>query len=103
MPEEEKAIDYSWRWITASQMLSSTACELCTLIATPDGNNAVVSIYDGENASGTLMAELRILANRSVPFTIHHHAYCRRGLYIVLDAHVDGVFVQWKPLPTRRG
>lgn len=95
---------YSWKWITASELLSLRACDLCHLILTGDGTECYVTIYDGENTSGQVVMVLRALGKASVTIVLHHHIYCRRGLYIHFPGntdHVTGVFAQWLELPQR--
>lgn len=101
--EQRESIEYSWKWITASELLSKRACELCHILLTSDGTESYITIYDGENTKGDVVMIVRALGNRSTTIQLHHHVYCRRGLYIHFPGntdHVTGVFIQWleKPL-----
>jgi len=98
-PEDSK--EYSWKWITVDSLLSKRPCEICTVILTCDGTECYAILYNGENAQGEIAAIVRALGNQSCAFSVHHHIYCRRGLYIDVetDAHVTGLFVQWREVP----
>lgn len=96
-PEDSK--EYSWKWVTASELLSTRPCEICTIIQTCKTTNCRTHIYDGENTTGRMVMRLEALANRSVAANIHHHIYCRRGLYVELSGDTHGVFIQWLERP----
>ena len=95
--------EYSWKWVTADEVLSPTACELCQVILTCANGNCNMKVYDGENENGTYVARLKSLINRSVNMGIHDHVYLRRGLFVTLDANCLGAFVQWKNRPSKEG
>jgi len=101
MPPED-AKEYSWKWITGSELLSKRPCELCHVLLTCDGTESYITVYDGENVNGRVVMIVRALGNRSTTIELHHHAYCRRGLYIHFPGntdHVTGVFLQWLERP----
>lgn len=102
--EELESKEYSWKYVTGDELLSHGACELCHVLLTCKGANCRVEIYDGENINGKHIARVEALANRSVSIDIHHHIYCRRGLYLDLYGDtVHGVFVQWLELGHKGG
>lgn len=86
---------YSWAWVTADRQLSTGPCELCAVVLTADGANCETILYDGIGTNGDIIAKVKALQNRSCAFNIHHHIYCRKGLYIDVDANTKGIFVQW--------
>jgi len=98
-PEDSK--EYSWKWVTADELLCKTPCEICTILVSCEDGNCEVKAYDGEDATGRLVAHVKCSQYRSFIFNSHHHVYCRRGLYIDVDvvAHTEGVFVQWLERP----
>lgn len=97
MPEVDSK-EYSWRRITADQLLSNRACELCYVAVEPSADASTVAIYDGEDTTGdeihTLIREEtdQIVFNPPVP------VFCRHGLYIDIGSNVTAVFVQWREL-----
>ena len=99
MVEECKCIEYSWKWVTADELLSLRPCELCQVILTCANGNCNMKVYDGENETGTYVVRLKALINRSVNMGIHDHVYLRRGLFVTLDGNCLGAFVQWLEVP----
>lgn len=98
LPDDAK--EYSWKWVTGDELLSKRACEICVVALTCDGDNCYATIYDGENTNGDIVAVLRALGNGTCQVAIHHHIYCRRGLYIALEGdHCTGMLVQWLERP----
>ena len=95
--------EYDSKYITATELLSVTACELAKVIPLAGGNIGDLSIYDGEDAQGELKLRVKIPANRSTPFVFNPHVYLRRGLYIVFTDQIDGCFAQWKSRPSKEG
>lgn len=95
--------ELDWKWVTANEVVSKMACEICMIALTCDGANANVTIYDGEDASGEIIAVVKGLQNRTVDININHHIYCRRGIYLVMSPAVLGVFIQWKMRPSKEG
>lgn len=100
MPPED-AKEYTWKWITGNELLSHRPCEICNAILTCNDENCYATIYDGENILGRVVATIKALQNRSVSMAIHHHVFCRRGLFVDLDTstHCLGMFVQWLERP----
>lgn len=101
--EQVESIRYSWKWVTASELLSKVACELCCFMLTATTDFGTVNLYDGENTTGELIAIIECLANRSQMFCPKYPIYCRRGLYIERVANVFGAFVQWRELGHKGG
>lgn len=103
MPESSKI---SWRWITACALVSHGACELLYVLLTSTGNASQITIYDGENAQGKIIAVVESLASRSTEFTPAEPIYCHDGLYVALAAgkdNVEGVLIQWRELGKKAG
>lgn len=104
MEEVIDSKELSWKWVTAkTELLSKMACEICMIALTCDTANGNVTIYDGENTNGEIVAVVKGLQNRTVDITVDHHIYCRRGLYVVLSPAVFGVFMQWRMRPSKEG
>lgn len=103
MPESSK---YSWRWITESALLSHGACELLYVLLTSKASPSVITIYDGENTHGRVIAIIESLASRSTEFTSCYPIYCHDGLYVsctVDNDNVEGVLLQWRELGGKAG
>lgn len=104
MDRESK--DYSWKCVTADELLSKMPCEFVYAKLTPAETDAsweaYATLYDGENILGKKIVKLHTggLYNQhcAPPVPI----YCRRGLYITVSA-VDGVLVQWRELGQGEG
>jgi len=95
--------EYGSKYITATELLSTSACELVQLIPLAGGNTGDLRVYDGEDAQGELKLRVRIPANSSRPFAFNPHVYLRMGLYIVFTEQIDGCFAQWKSRPSKEG
>lgn len=106
MDEERDSKDYAWKWITASELLCPSACDFHYVLLTSLTENtpSSITLYDGENTQGTLIAIVESLANRSTEFTPAKPIYCRRGLYVAnIVAGVEGALVQWRPRASEEG
>ena len=95
--------DYSWKWVTADELLSKTACDLCQIVLTCNVGNCNMKVYNGESETGEYVMRLKGLQNRSVNAGIHNHPYLRRGLFVTLDGNCLGAFVQWRSRPSKEG
>lgn len=91
--------EYSWRWITASRLLSHGPCELVGITQTSADGVSDVTFYDGESTSGDQIFTLEALQNRSCVVNFTTPIYCRRGLYVDFGSNLTGVLVQWRQLP----
>lgn len=94
-----ESLEYSWKWVTASEILSLRPCELCCVMLTAMTDIGQVNLYDGHNTNGERIAIIECLQNRSQMFCPHHHVPCRKGLYIERVKNVFGAFVMWKEVP----
>ena len=95
--------EYASKYITATELLDVTACELVQIIPLAGGNVGDLRVYDGEDAQGDLKLRVRIPANGSRPFVFNPHVYMRKGLYIVFTEQIDGCFVQWRSRLSKEG
>ena len=95
--------EYNSKYLTQTEVLDTTACELAQIIPLAGGNVGDLRVYDGEDAQGELKLRVRIPANGSRPFVFNPHVYLRRGLYVVFTEQIDGCFVQWSSRPSREG
>lgn len=108
-PHESK--EYSWAWVTADQLLSHGPCDLLYANMRPSAENDIVTLYDGENTSGGIVAILQgaydygaaVQKGQSVSFSPPVPVYCRMGLYVDLGATATRVFVQWRELGHKAG
>jgi len=91
--------EYSWKWVTADELLSQGACELLCACAYSSGNAIEnTALYDGENATGTLIVNFNSGLKGRVPLSPKVPIYCRNGLYVDIGENTEGVFVQWREL-----
>lgn len=93
------AKEYSWKWVTASELLSLRPCELCNIILSCEGGACHAVAYDGHNTSGKVIMNIKSLEKRAQQIPLHDHIYCNNGLYVYLDDDVRGLFVQWREIP----
>lgn len=97
---EAESKDYSWKWVTADELLSHGACELVYAQAVSDGGEIKDTIlYDGEDTTGKLLINLQQGLKGNVTFAPKEPVYCRRGLYVNIGSSAEGVFIQWRELP----
>lgn len=92
------SIKYSWKWVTADELLSHGPCELVyarSMTATAESNTF---LYDGENTVGTPIVEFESGVNAGQEFSPKEPVYCRQGLYVDIGTNTIGVFVQWREL-----
>ena len=88
----------SRQWVTADALLAEKECELLYAYLVPSAANADVSLYDGENTTGSLIATLKEAAVSGHEFTPPVPIYCRKGLYIDVGSNVTGVLIMWRLL-----
>jgi len=89
---------YSWKWVTASRLLSRGPCELISAEVVPSATTTTTILYDGENTNGDKIVQFNITIVLNWSFKPPVPIYCRRGLYVTVGTSVTGVFVQWREL-----
>jgi len=101
---EVESKEYSWAWVTASELLSHGACELLYAQAVSDGGEIKDTIlYDGENTNGDQIINLQRGTEGNIILSPKVPIYCRRGLYVDIGSSTEGVFVQWRELGHKEG
>ncbi len=107
MEKERDSKEYAWKWITAKELLSTQACDLCYVLLTSLTTAASsITLYDGENIKGTLIAIVESLGSRSTEFTPAKSIYCRKGLYVdmtVVDNAKPAALIQWRVRASEEG
>jgi len=104
MEKERDAKEYSWKWLTASELLSYTACDLTYVLVTSKTSACSITLYDGADTTGRVIATIESLANRSFEFSPCNPIYCRRGLYYSnVGQNVLGTLIQWRPRAPQEG
>jgi len=104
MEQERDAKEYSWKWLTASELLSRSACDLCYVLLTPDSAACGITLYDGESTAGKIIATVKTIDAQSTEFSPAKPIYCRRGLYYSNVAqNVLGTLIQWRPRASEEG
>lgn len=90
--------EYSWKYVTADELLSKGPCELIYAKLTPATDVGSAIFYDGENATGKKILELATSQLYNCEVAPCVPIYCRRGLYIGTVTTVDGILVMWREL-----
>ncbi|GAH63874.1 unnamed protein product [marine sediment metagenome] len=103
MENERDSKEYAWKWVTESELLCPSACDLCFALLTSPDDISDCTLYDGENNLGRTIALLEGSANRSFPFLPAKPIYCRRGLYVEKGTRMKGVLIQWRPRLAKEG
>ena len=94
---------YSWKWVTATELLSHGACELIYARTMSAGAEADTYLYDGENTNGKVIVEFENGVLNGQEFRPKVPVYCRGGLYFVKGTNTIGIFVQWRELGHKEG
>jgi hypothetical protein len=89
---------YSRQWLTASALLAEKECELLFAYLLPTAGTDTVSLYDGENTTGELIATLKSAAVTGHKFKPPVPIYCRKGLYASVSGSITGVLIMWRLL-----
>jgi hypothetical protein len=95
--------EYSWKWVTATGLLSHGACELVYARTMSAGAENSTYLYDGENTNGTPIVEFEGGVSDGHEFSPKEPVYCRHGLYFVKGTSTVGIFVQWRELGHKEG
>lgn len=95
--------EYSWKWVTADELLSHGPCELVYACLAPSAATTDSALYDGESTGGERIITLKAATVRVMPFSPKVPVYCRRGLYVDVGTSVTGIFVQWRELGYKEG
>ncbi len=103
MENERDSKVYSWKWVTAAEILSKSACDLLYIKVMPSGGTCDVDIYDGENTNGTLIVTMNSEFITNCELLPKEPIYCRRGLYIDDLTAITGVLVQWRVRSSKEG
>jgi len=90
--------EYSWKWVTADELLSHGPCELIFAQNVPTGATTTSILYNGVDANGQEIIALNAAGATDVPFSPPVPVYCGRGLYVARGTAVTGVFVMWRNL-----
>jgi len=100
--------EYSWKFISADELLSRGPCELLYAYAIVSGTSVNTHIYNGNNVNGDKVTTLGITVvsnspiNSVIPPAVFRPLvpiYCEKGLYVDVGSNVIGVFVQWREVP----
>lgn len=89
--------EYSWKWVTADELLSHGACEFLYCRLTPDGEKGWAYLYDGENTNGELFLVIATSSKYNCECRPPKPIYCRRGLYVG-NLFTAEILVQWREL-----
>lgn len=100
MEQARDSKEYSWKWLTAAELLSLRPCELTYVLLTSGVGASAITMYNGQDTSGEVIALIECLASRSTEFKPFAPIYCQRGLYAgTFTDNVYGVLIQWREIP----
>ena len=99
MSEKVDCIEYNNEYLTATQVVAPTPCELSNIIPLAGGNTGDLRVYDGIDANGELKLRIRLPQNTSRPFVFTPHIYFSKAMYVDFTDQIDGCFVQWRMRP----
>lgn len=100
---EVESKKYSWKWVTASELISHGPCELVYARTMSANAESDTFLYDGENATGAVIVEFENGTKNGQVFSPKEPVYCRRGLYFAKGTNTIGIFVQWRELGHKEG
>jgi len=95
---EVESKKYSWKYVTADELLSHGACEFIYAKLTPTTLAGSAILYDGENANGEKIIELNSGGLYNMECSPPVPVDCRRGLYVGSTSTIDGVLIIWREL-----
>jgi hypothetical protein len=100
---ERDSKEYSWKYVTATELLSHGPCELIYARTLSAAAESATYLYDGENTNGTLIVQFINGVLNGQEFSPRVPVYCRHGLYFVKGTGTTGIFVQWRELGHKEG
>lgn len=104
MEKERDSKEYAWKWVTASELLCPTACDLVDAHLVPDAAGFATAVfYDGESTTGEIIISARVSGITHCDLHPNVPIYCRRGLYLAILTNTRGILVQWRPRSSREG
>jgi len=92
------SINYSWKYVTGDEQLSTGACELVYARLTPAAKAGSAILYNGENDQGDKIVELNTADLHNCECSPPVPVYCRRGLYVGSVTTVDGILIIWREI-----
>ena len=93
----------SWRWVTASEIVTRNPCILVYLILTAKGNACSLTLHDGVDTSAPTIVTLETTAAQSRPYAFHGHVMTQHGLYANLSGDVLGILICYHDVPKLLG
>lgn len=89
---------YSWKFVTADELLTQLACELVYAHLVPLSATITTILYNGVDTNGQKIVQLHAATSAGMEFSPPIPVYCERGLYVDVGADATGVFVMWRNL-----
>ena len=96
------AKQWSWKWITVSELLCRGACDFLYAKLTPDAAAGGTTLRDGEDANGTIIAVMLTAGAYNCEVSPRRPIYCRKGLFVD-EITTAGVLVQWRERSSKEG
>jgi len=100
--EEWDSKEYSWKWVTAAELLCRSACDFIYAKLTPAAAAGGTTLRNGENANGEIIAVMLTAGAYNCEVSPRRPIYCRRGLYVD-TVTTAGVLVQWRVRKSQEG
>jgi len=94
-----RVLTTSWKWFTANEIAEKGPGIISYVIVSAKGEATAVTLYDGADTNGELIATLETTAAQSRPYAFHDHLHFKKGLYVAVDTNTLGILVVWHPLP----
>lgn len=87
-----------WRYVTADEIISTKGVRLFSIILTPSGGNAAITLYDGESTADPIISKITTLQYLSFLYNLDPGLVTERGLYVDIGSNVGNVLIQYEQL-----
>ena len=95
---EQDSRTISRQWVTVDTLLCARECELLFAYMVPSAATADVTLYNGDNNTGELIATLKSAVVTGHKFKPPVPVYFPKGLFVDIGSNVTGVFIMWRGL-----
>lgn len=98
MEEVRDSKEYSWKWVTASELLSRRPCDFVYAKFTPTSEAGGTTLRNGEDANGEIIAVMLTAGAYNCEVAPCKPIYCSRGLFVD-TVTTGGLLVHWREIP----
>lgn len=95
--------EYSWKYVTADELLTPNPCELIYAKLTPTTDVGSAILYNGESVTGREIVKLAAGGLYNCECAPPVPVYCGRGLYVGSTSTIDGILVIWRESGYKEG